>query len=479
MPQQPHIDDEQAGSATGAPQQAAFQPAQQQQYTPWSSFVSANQDVSEREANKLTSSVQGDVDKAHAELGDAQATFDQGLAGNRKPAAKKPVDRSFSGMGGAAPAPQLSAWGGNQNVTQLPAVAPPRDHPHAPAQQPVSYAQADTAAQAPAAAQPQPSNPWAAFLSPSPAAPPVTRNPGGGLDTIKRLSTLGPGAAGGHPTGPHDLEGAAGAQPWSQLLGDSLKAGEEAHALGSEPGVEALLQRNASSPGNTAFDAALINGAGGQDFQALNRKYGDNQLGKGIVDAQTDAQGRWAGLQGEVDERQSLDHLLRGIQPEKAPAAGAPAADPLNPNADWHPVAGTKAGVLTGNPDDITGNAGTSATSGQWSDADESAFQDALAGAKGPLDANNGQVVIVAGPSNEGIGLQSPGAIGTQAINVTYSKTKDANGNTVPDWNGWWGGASSMRVGDPRVSPATWYALAVLTPRQRAAWWAKNGGSYG
>ena len=194
------------------------------------------------------------------------------------------------------------------------------------------------------------------------------------------------------------------------------------------------------------------------------------KLGKGIIDAQADAQGRWGQLQGDLGERNALDHLA---------AAPAPAADQQRPgrvvdatNPDWYPVAATKAGGLTGSPDDITGNLGTGVDYGEWTDRDEAAFQDALAGAKGPLDQQNGEVVTATGPSNQGVAHSG-------AINVNWGKTKNPDGTTNLDYEGWWGGASDMRIGDQRIPPATWYALAMLTPRQRAAWWKKNGSNFG
>src|SRR5579864_4264238 len=70
------------GAATGGPQQAAAPKQAGDAYVPWSSFVSANQDVSQREANKLAGQTQTDVSKAQSDLSGAQSSFNNSIDGN-------------------------------------------------------------------------------------------------------------------------------------------------------------------------------------------------------------------------------------------------------------------------------------------------------------------------------------------------------------------------------------------------------------
>jgi hypothetical protein len=95
-----------------------------------------------------------------------------------------------------------------------------------------------------------------------------------------------------------DLEAQLGKEGWEKLLADTMKAGETANALGSESGVEALLDKQGPA---TAFDAALISGSGGQQFRDLSEQYGGGQLLKELAGANRDAQGNWQRLMGDVD----------------------------------------------------------------------------------------------------------------------------------------------------------------------------------
>lgn len=319
------------GTATGAPKQAKASVGQQQQYTPWSSFVSANRDVSQREAGKLQSGVEGDISKAQSELGSAQQGFNQGIDSNySKPPKSGGQDASQSAT--AAPVADLGASTSSaaspQNLQPSRALA--------------DFGQTLDPTGEGATASPT-SNPWASFLpgkapptptpppeppAPPPGPPPGSQPPGpppapptgkgrrslelspqlmSGVEDTIRAEQLQEAAAGGNPLGAHDLEGAAGAEAWQQLLGDTVKATDEANALGSEGGVQALLQRDQTTPiGDSAFDAALLEGQGQRGFQDVARQYGGDKLKQDVVDAENASQQRWAQLQGDIARYQAL-----------------------------------------------------------------------------------------------------------------------------------------------------------------------------
>ncbi len=389
---------------------------QEPTFTPWSSFVNANKGVSDREAGKLSGGVQGDVDKAKGELANAQNTFDNGIGANYgqapKPRPGTPLNTPVAqttptlqlGPEPAAPAPvvessepALSAFGGTgstSTLAQAPQVRPQR----VPASEaPVSYAQGDTASQAPTSAatwqsqaatatQPETSNPWASFLpGAAPAASPIASSPNVAQPATRAgLAGLSQSAFNGQTTGPADLEAAAGAPAWSQLIGNTLNASNEANALGNEAGVQALLQRNQSGPeANSAFDAALINGSGGQDFRKLSKQYGGQQLAKGVVDAEQGSQDAWKKLQGDVSGAQGLQHQTRAGTPS---AGAAPAAA----KAPWTPVAATE----TNGPISNLGQ--------DWTAADDAAWTAALSGAGQAAEKMGGKVAVGLGPRNDG-----------------------------------------------------------------------------
>lgn len=324
----PEEEQQQVGSATGAPKQAPQQHAQQQEYVPWSSFEAANRDVSQRESKKLQGKVQGDVDHARTELGDAQEAFDAGLDSNYVRGGKQKLAAAQGGFGQLEASmfdePQAAAGAGNVAQQQQQSLVTPTT-----------------------------SNPWESFLSGRPdafqsqvtaPAPEIsaTAAPSTGIGDLfggpgARMHAGEPEAAplgsrlaqfdndplhltsdaiGGKAAGSKDLETSMGKDAWQSLLGDTLGAQQEANALGSEEGVQALLQRAGTTPGPygysgldaksgpAAFDAALINGAGQRDFGQLAQQFGGDQLTKGVVDAQKGSQDRWKQLQGDIAAHQ-------------------------------------------------------------------------------------------------------------------------------------------------------------------------------
>lgn len=195
-------------------------------------------------------------------------------------------------------------------------------------------------------------NPWASFLAPAAQSggPAAAAQPGGPADGKDRALQgkplhdalrpygLNADAAAGKATGAHDLEGAAGADAWKTLLGDTLGASNEARALGSEKGVQALLQKGQTSPvGDTAFDAALINGQGQKDFMQLSQQYGGGQLMKNVVDAEKASQDRWKTLQGDIAARQAQDKPGAASAATPAPPISTePGQTPAAQDADLH-----------------------------------------------------------------------------------------------------------------------------------------------
>jgi hypothetical protein len=378
------------GSATGAPKQATPEKQQSDGYVPWSSFVDANKDVSDREAGKLAGQVQGDVSKAQGDLASAQAGYDAGNAGNyssgkkqspntvgtvmssedafptQEPAGKtsKPSDSANPPAGGS------TGYGPSPSSTT--AAAPTGRTPTATYSEPTGPRQALNGALPPNGAVPPPPNagpggraPAQGYTPPSnPTAPPSNTQQEGGaaapwstlghqaaslapnaaaagptmaaktaptagvpgvLEQYGRSQALAPGAANKAANGPKDLEQSLGEAKWNSLLGETTKAQQEANALGSESGVQGLLQQGQSSPEqNTAFDAALINGQGGPQFRDLAQKYGGNQLEQGVVNADQKAQDAWKQLQGDVDARAAWDASAKG-------PAGAGSVSQLSP----------------------------------------------------------------------------------------------------------------------------------------------------
>lgn len=426
------------GSASEGPKSAPQQSAQPQGYVPWSSFASANEDVSKREAGKLEGQVKGDVAKAQGELSGAQDAFNAGIDANYgQPKKAKKASTENTATGSAAAPAGMSATEGT-------------------------------------------SNPWESFLSPTTAeapAPPTQelRSDGArgtGLQNEQRMQNVNATGLSGAPSGAKDLEAATGATAWSQLLGDTAKASDEAHALGSEEGVQASLQHGQTSPvGNSAFDAALINGAGQKDFRALDQAYGGDQLMKGVAGAEQASQDRWSQLQGDIAGREGRDAseaaLKAGDIADRAALRG-PRDVPLPPK--WVPVAGA------GGASPSTELGGT-----EWNADDQGQWAENLQWGQETADKVKGTT-----PTQ----WTFPGADDHYNVQISFGNGGDANSQNgfgsdgginvamipgvkppQPDYEGWWGGATSLHVGDASLTPAQWYALARMTPEQRAKWW--------
>ncbi len=356
--------DKQTGTASGAPKEAARTPVEEQQYTPWSRFTSANSDVSEREANRVTGRVQGDVDRSKKDLADAQTGFDQSFGANY---ASNEAPADFAADTATSQAPWAS-FGGSTDTTAvssnlpantvgsvplpppLPPGPPPGPAPAPPdkqADQPAAQTTPTAAAPAAAAPQAQPTtyNPWETLsgggsATPQVAGPTKPPPPPGYVEAPQGLqpaqATLSDADRQGQLTeeamaggaGAHDLEAAAGQPAWTQLIGDTVTASNEANALGSEAGLQSILQRdNPNAKENSAFDAALLEGQGQEDFEGLAGKYGKGQLEDDVVKAEQASQDRWKQLQGDIDARQQRDAAKAAVTGQPA-TTSKPGADP-------------------------------------------------------------------------------------------------------------------------------------------------------
>ncbi len=292
----------------GGATQANPSPQKEETFTPWSRFTSANSEVANREAGKLQSSVQGDVNAAVKGREDASKAQQEGIGQN------------------------YQAWGAGGS----------QDQQQQQQQQPMGQ-------------------------------------PFGQL-TNEALNA---------PKGSKDLEQQVGAEPWAKLLGQTGRADAEAKALGSTTGVQGLIQDRASQPlaQNGAFDAALESQAGAEGFGALNKQFGDGQLLKGLSDANTEAQGRWSKLTGDIDaakkakgEAQAPEEVAAAV--DESPGAkdlhdllyGADGKDffsdmhqaglSFSP-ADWGAIALGESGTDTPMPTEEFVNAATGSIAGQ------------------------------------------------------------------------------------------------------------------
>lgn len=254
------------GASSGATNTASKQT--ETGFVPWSRFVSANEDVSKREANDLNTAVQGQVASATKQRDDATKGFNAGIDSN--------YDITKPGASVTKPTPQKSAFGSSA-ASAFGAAQP---------QQPTGVA-------APPSLQ-QKAPAGMSAMQASPDAPAMEL---GDKRTLK-TSTVANG-----PTGPKDLQESLGANAWSGLLGDTVRAEGSANALGSETGVQALLQQGGNTP-NSAFDAALINGQGRKAFDATSKTGAG--LSDGLTKAFGDSQNAWSGLLAESKDTKAM-----------------------------------------------------------------------------------------------------------------------------------------------------------------------------
>lgn len=296
------------GAATGV---SMTEPSKQDEagFVPWERFVTANKDVSQREAGKLASGVEGQAKGVQSELDAASKQQEKDVAANYAQPAK-PAGPAFGSIA-SAPTAQASfgTRGPSSAVSALvqqreaaKTAPPPRtqnpDSKYSNAQQPApqdNSSKYQNAAPAPVQDTSSKYKDQKPFTPPPEAAAPRTVDPDRLTTNVtgNTWKTTADGLTGaksleeqfnkGSPTG------------WEDFLGRAVNANEAATALGDESGVSALLEQQTPTP-NSAFDAALLTGAGGDRFRELADQYGGGKLGEGITAASKGAQDRWSQL---------------------------------------------------------------------------------------------------------------------------------------------------------------------------------------
>jgi hypothetical protein len=271
-----------SGGSANAPRQAQSSPQQEQAYVPWSRFTSANQGVSDREAGNLNSQVSGDIGRAKDEL-------QTGVDANNNA-----LESNYNHFGPAQPTRAEMAQNGKQNPTQT--VNAKGAFGPMSSGNPVEQAgpRALPMGRAPTDAKGRPTGP---------ASPLLTAAPSGSRTGLTDQ------AAAGNLAGSKDLETAFGPTAWAKLGADTGRATDEANALGSQKGVQGLLQQGASAPmvQGGAFDAALINGAGQKQFGETAQT--GKPLYQNAANALQGSQQAWSSLSGQsaAAQKQSAD----------------------------------------------------------------------------------------------------------------------------------------------------------------------------
>lgn len=258
------------GGGGGNATQAQSTPQREAAFVPWSKFVGANEEVSQREAGKLDSQVRGGIDAANKGREDASSAFGEAVESQYEHGgptqATGSVRAQAPDVAFGSPTSAASAFGTRKAATA------PKPVSTAPiSRQQMAMGGSQTVAEAP---RPQ-------VMAP---ARHETRT----------------GLTQGAVAGPKNLEQMMGADPWAKLMGQTGKAQAESAALGSQTGVQALLQQNGPSP-DSAFDAALIGGAGRKQF-GETAKAGEG-LDDSLTAANTGAQDAWHRLMGDIEGR--------------------------------------------------------------------------------------------------------------------------------------------------------------------------------
>lgn len=269
-------------------------------FVPWDRFVSANQDVSQREAGKLSGSVESQAEAVTSDLDKASKQQEKDIASNYV-GGQQPAAPAFGNLANPSKQEQPEAFGIGR--TPPPGVQALID------KQPQGGLNTQTAPAQVAA-------PKVSDLQTMNGAP-IHRRPDGPALVSKRtidpdklqtdFTSGAPKTSGANLAGAKSLEDqfkTGGADAWENFLKESLRAGSGATALGTEGGVEGLLQQTTQAP-NSAFDGALISGQGGKQFQDLFKQYGGGQLQDSILKGNQDAMQRWQDFMKDVDSSAS------------------------------------------------------------------------------------------------------------------------------------------------------------------------------
>lgn len=365
-----------AVSPTGAaPKQGTPSNQPSEESVPWSSFVSANSGVSDREASKLQGQVQGGIDQANKDLSNASSGYNSNIDSNYTYA---PDNNPTSATGTATSiTPKIASSAGPQytpppKVTGTPQV--PQDPSSVSKVVPLSPSQ-NQPQQIPVATQPTPvpansktiplspsqnqpaESSWASFLgnnkpvvaSAQPLAPrianlalPVTQPTT--IAPVNRTPTsVTPAGVALGANAPKDLQAFLGDSKWSDLGKEFTTAQDKANALGSQTGIQGLLQSQASEPGNSAFDAALLNNAGQKGFQNVFNQYGGTKLTDALSGADTASEVKWQQLQDYINTQENVNKPMSTDQPNAAPTDAVKPTDtttptnPLEQGSGWSP----------------------------------------------------------------------------------------------------------------------------------------------
>ncbi len=302
------------GSVGGAPvgggsaRQAQGTHQQEKAFVPWSRFVDANKSESDRAAGQLNSNVQGQMSRAKKAQEDASHAFGEGIESNYTHWGD---EKQPSGGFGQPAAPQQ-----------------PQGRLGKPEEAEYGFQ--------PQAAHPEPAA--TAFNPDTKTVPGAEETPMFNAKPQPRTRTGLRDGAIDAPQGSESLEAMLGPEAWDRLMGATQNAEASAGALGTETGVQALLQRQGASP-SSAFDAALINGAGGEQFGATAKQ------GKGLADNlsanNTGAQDAWHKLMGDVAEAKRERSAT--AEADAFNATQRPQGDAATPTAPgeappkWHP----------------------------------------------------------------------------------------------------------------------------------------------
>lgn len=499
-----------ASGSAGAPRQADPSKQQDSSYIPWSSFQSANSAVDQREANNLSNQVSTDESNATKQLatdehpnsttpssdtvsspatksasGDASLlgadTTPYGPQDNAGTATSKTDDTSdntstVTDSNVPTTAPTVNPWaslstpsstGDSGDGTGGPA-STPTVNPTAPGgnttsgRAPPVMNAAGVANQTAAA-----NNTRVTGIVPSVASqPPAPQTPAQPALAPAAAPATGPGPTApgvgipGLVNGP-DLQTAIGPAAWASLVGNTDRAQQEANALGQgQNGVQALLQANSGQVDNggvnSGFDAALINGVGGNGQFQQTAQAGKN-LDQNVINADQASQNAWATLQAkDAAAAQPVASVVGTINPATPSAS--------SPSPDWVPTSPLEG---SNNPGDIT-------STGQGpiqtlANGPQSAWQ-SFVGGNGAAGSD---------PTGPPVFNTSPDPTGATA-SVSADGSINIPGNKYGyDWSEFWGvpGLPSSNAPDPATAgftSAQWQNLVNMTPAQRTAWWNAN-----
>ncbi len=342
------------GGGGSGPAQQSYSPQKEAPTVNWSQLSGANQDVANREAGKLATGVQAGTDSAMSAANSANVAFDKTIQSNYQ----QPAAQAQPGNYGKTSSPgfgQTSGWEAMTGQTQTAGQrkgAKQQGQGSNAAGNPMAGQSTTATVQAPAA--PQSSQSWgdanAAAMGTgwTPAAPtappPGTKTFGAGTGGVGAVANaqigkkvdpqLTANALANGPQGPKDLQDMMGASGWGALTGQLQSAQEAQQQLGTQTGVQALLQQNQQGP-VTGTDAALISGQGGNRFQTMANGVQGNPLTNGLTNSLQSSQDKWSQLSGQISaaQQQQKDLAAKQANDAQVQSDNARGSVDLDPNA--------------------------------------------------------------------------------------------------------------------------------------------------